>query len=96
MPSHAQISFTLHRPDFSTLPGTVLLSLNRYGQLPAVLIDPIDIHGRVVPGTWVVQGRNEIRVEADYKFLPPKSVDPPLPDTVAEGANDISQDPQLS
>lgn len=34
----------------------VLVSVNRYGQLPAVLEDPVDCTGRVIHGLWLGDG----------------------------------------
>ncbi|MGO4105772.1 hypothetical protein AB4Y63_17675 [Leifsonia sp. YAF41] len=31
------------------------LELNEYGQLPAVLVDPLDQSGEVVPGLWLIE-----------------------------------------
>ena len=65
------IAVTLQRPDFAAPPATVLLSTNEYGQLPAVLIDPINISGGIVSGKWLVNPGNEVVGEADYEFIQP-------------------------
>lgn len=65
------VAVTLQRPDLDAPPATVLLSTNQYGQLPALLIDPIDIAGQIVSGKWLVTQRNEVVVEADYEFIQP-------------------------
>ena len=47
-----KVIVTLRRR-FVKLPGFVLVSVNRRGQLPAVLVDPVDCTGRVMHGLWL-------------------------------------------
>ena len=47
-----KVIVTLRRR-FARWPGFVLVSVNRRGQLPAVLIDPVDRTGRVLHGLWL-------------------------------------------
>ena len=53
MKSSRHVSLTLHHTDASEPPAVVLVNSNWYGQLPAVLVDPIDRNGRVVSGMWL-------------------------------------------
>ena len=41
------------RRRFARWPGFVLVGVNRRGQLPAVLVDPVDRTGRVIHGVWL-------------------------------------------
>lgn len=41
------------RRRFARWPGFVLVGVNRRGQLPAVLEDPVDCTGRVIHGLWL-------------------------------------------
>jgi hypothetical protein len=65
-----RIAVTLQRPDLAVPPATVLLSINQYGQPPALLHDPIDISGTKVHGMWLVQDRSQALLAA-YDFLEP-------------------------
>ena len=47
-----KVIVTLRRR-FVKLPVFVLVGVNRRGQLPAVLIDPVDCTGRVIHGLWL-------------------------------------------
>ncbi|MCU1637297.1 MAG: hypothetical protein JWQ68_2536 [Cryobacterium sp.] len=47
----AQLSVTLVAP--SDAPTIVLVRADRYGQPPAVLVNPVDPVGRVISGIWV-------------------------------------------
>lgn len=53
MRSSLKVSVTLHQVDASKPPAVILLNANRHGQLPAVLVDPVDGDGRVVQGMWL-------------------------------------------
>lgn len=53
MTSSLRVSVTLHHADASVPPAVVLVGANRHGQLPAVLVDPVDRDGRVAQGTWL-------------------------------------------
>ena len=44
---------TLHQSEALLSPAIVLVSVNQHGQLPAVLVDPIDRSGRIAQGTWL-------------------------------------------
>lgn len=52
MRSIERTAVALHPAD-GTETKTVLLPLNRNGQLPVVLVDPVDSTGLVVPGMWL-------------------------------------------
>jgi hypothetical protein len=47
-----KVIVTLRRR-FAKSPVIVLVSVNRCGQLPAVLEDPVDREGRVMHGLWL-------------------------------------------
>ncbi|GEM_PF-4242849 len=53
MRSSLKVSVTLHQVDASKPPAVILVNMNRHGQLPAVLVDPLDRDGRVVQGMWL-------------------------------------------
>ena len=66
-----RIAVTLQRPDLAVPPSTVLLAVNRYGQPPALLHDPIDISGERVRGMWLVQeGTDALLAEYDFVERP--------------------------
>ncbi len=48
----SKIIVTLRRR-FVRWPVFVLVGVNRRGQLPAVLVDPVDCTGRVIRGLWL-------------------------------------------
>jgi hypothetical protein len=47
---------TLHSLNPLEPTSTVILGPNRYGQLPTVLVDPIDVTGQVACGMWLGDG----------------------------------------
>lgn len=53
MKSPRCISVTLNHVNALTPSAVVLVNANRHGQLPAVLVDPVDSQGRVRAGTWL-------------------------------------------
>lgn len=53
MRSSLRVSITLHHADAPESPAVVLVNSNRHGQLPAVLVNPVDRTGQVVPGAWL-------------------------------------------
>jgi len=53
MKSSLPVTVTLHHADAADPPAVVLVSANQHGQLPAVLVDPVDRNGRVAPGMWL-------------------------------------------
>lgn len=58
MKSHKLISIELHLADSLTT-GHVSLRLNRSGELPVVLVDPLDDSGTVVEGLWLNRDAQE-------------------------------------
>jgi len=48
-----KVAVILHQIDASSPPAIVLVSANQHGQLPAVLVDPLDQNGCIVHGTWL-------------------------------------------
>jgi hypothetical protein len=48
----------LYRTSDSVRQVTVLAPVNRHGQLPAVLVDPMTIAGPVVEGVWLGDSRD--------------------------------------
>ncbi|MGO4690027.1 hypothetical protein [Glaciibacter sp. 2TAF33] len=61
---------TLHGPE-SPKPSTttVLVPQNQHGQLPAVLVNPIDSRGRVVPGVWLGENTDRAADGAVYRWV---------------------------
>ena len=53
MNSSLRVTVTLHHTDRADPTAIVLVSANQHGQLPAVLVDPVDRNGRVAPGMWL-------------------------------------------
>jgi hypothetical protein len=53
MRSSLTVSVTLHPADASKPPAVIPVHVNRHGQLPAVLVDPVDSDGLVVQGMWL-------------------------------------------
>jgi hypothetical protein len=53
MRSSLGISVTLHHADASEPPAVVLVYSNQHGELPAVLVDPVDRDGRIARGMWL-------------------------------------------
>lgn len=47
-----KVIVTLRRR-FARWPGFVLVGVNQRGQLPAVLVDPVDCAGRIIHGVWL-------------------------------------------
>jgi len=47
-----KVIVTLRRR-FARWPGFVLVGVNQRGQLPAVLVDPVDCTGRIIHGVWL-------------------------------------------
>ena len=47
-----KVIVTLRRR-FAWWPVFVLVGVNRHGQLPSVLVDPVDCTGRVIHGLWL-------------------------------------------
>jgi hypothetical protein len=52
-----EMAVTLIMSDGSNIAARV--STNRHGQLPAVIVDPRDGHGRVVSGAWLSDSRDQ-------------------------------------
>ena len=52
MKNDSAVTVSLYSADSSEI-NTVRVCLNRNGQLPVVLVDPLDTSGRVVSGLWL-------------------------------------------
>ncbi|SEN92122.1 hypothetical protein SAMN05216281_11935 [Cryobacterium luteum] len=52
MKNDSAVIVSLYSADSSVI-NTVRVCLNRNGQLPVVLVDPLDTSGRVVSGLWL-------------------------------------------
>jgi hypothetical protein len=49
--------------------ATVVVPQNQHGQLPSVLIDPVDSGGRVVPGVWLGDSKDRASDGTVYEWL---------------------------
>ena len=72
MKSSPPVTLTLHHADVSQPPAVVVVSSNQHGQLPAVLVDPIDRNGRVVSGMWLGDALGDRADGTSYLQLRPQ------------------------
>ena len=61
--SRTQTTVTLHAVGSLEPTFTVILEPNRHGQLPTVLVDPVDVTGRVLFGMWLGDGYDGTKYE---------------------------------
>lgn len=60
---------TLLRQSVMKRSQKILLSLNRHGQLPTVLINPRSTAGRIVPGIWLGEPKDFTADGTRYRWL---------------------------
>ena len=60
---------TLLRQSVMKRSQRILLSLNRHGQLPTILINPRSTAGRIVPGIWLGQPNDFTAVGTRSRWL---------------------------
>ena len=72
MKSSLPVTLTLHHADASQPPAVVVVSSNQHGQLPAVLVDPVDHNGRVVSGRWLGDALGDRADGTSYLQLHPQ------------------------
>lgn len=65
--------------------ASVLLPVNNQGRLPTLLIDPVDMAGRPVPGRWIT--RDERPLEAIYERVEQQAG--PLPTTDSDESHEL-------
>lgn len=66
MRNSLRVPVTLHHTDASEPPAVVLVGANQHGQLPALLVDPVDRDGRVAPGMWLGDDLGDRRDGTSY------------------------------
>ena len=64
-----QILATLLRQSVMKRSQRIFLPLNRYGQLPTVLINPRNTAGRIVPGIWLGEPNDFTADGTTYRWL---------------------------
>jgi hypothetical protein len=77
MYSSLEVSVTLHQGDASQAPIYVLVRVNQHGQLPAVLVDPIDTSGRTAQGIWLGENIGEGIDDTTYARVGPREQESP-------------------
>lgn len=68
MSSRGHIWVNLHQPEGV---AKVPIPVNERGELPAVLINPRDAQGRLVPGTWLAGRNGDAELTTCYEPLTP-------------------------
>lgn len=58
-------TITLHSSDGSRI-GMMAVRVNQHGELPALIVDPKDSQGRVMPGLWLAQMFGRVLDGASY------------------------------
>jgi hypothetical protein len=90
--SGSQIVVTLIGHSVMKRSRKIVLDMNRYGQLPTVLINPRSTDGRIVPGIWLGDPHDFASDGTTYRWL--TAVDDRAPLTGADVDGDETADPR--
>ena len=63
------VAAALRGPHLTTYPPRIILVPDRFGDLPALLVDPVDQRGRTVSGMWLLAVQPRRRVDAVYEWV---------------------------
>ena len=63
---------TLHSPDGSIV-ESIAVTVNRHGQLPALIVDPRDSNGQAMPGMWLGEPQDRLIDGTRYNRLVERS-----------------------
>lgn len=69
MNSTRPIVASLAAPHLSRFAPTIDIQADRYGDLPALLVDPIDTRGRRIEGLWLLEGDLSPSTVAVYRWI---------------------------
>lgn len=67
------IAAALRGPHLNKYPPRIMLVPDRHGDLPALLVDPVDQRGRTVSGMWLLATHPPRSTEATYEWVETRS-----------------------
>ncbi|MFC5931922.1 hypothetical protein [Cryobacterium melibiosiphilum] len=69
MQFESNVLATLLRQSVMKRSQRIVLSLNRHGQLPTVLINPRNVAGRLAPGIWLGEPNDFVADGTTYRWM---------------------------